>query len=170
MICVQSQKKNPFCISLVAHDVYKLQHPSIDLFKSCMELCNIIPFTIAGFTLSYTRWVWCYAAPCPHLKRSSAPHATCKMYRAVAARCTLCWDSHWTWVMLLDACCVNWSYVSCYALCMLRSTQVSILFWQISLYILIWAQNKTWETGKVYKRVLKVFISCPIMQKHNYLY
>ena len=28
----------------------------IDLFKSCMELCNIILFTIAGFTLSYARY------------------------------------------------------------------------------------------------------------------
>ena len=28
----------------------------IDLFKSCMELCNIILFTTAGFTLSYARY------------------------------------------------------------------------------------------------------------------
>ena len=28
----------------------------IDLFKSCMELCNIILFTIAGFTLLYARY------------------------------------------------------------------------------------------------------------------
>ena len=33
-----------------------LSFHTIDLFKSCMELCNIILFTIAGFILSYARY------------------------------------------------------------------------------------------------------------------
>ena len=33
-----------------------MHNPGIDLFKSCMELCNIILFTTAEFTLSYARY------------------------------------------------------------------------------------------------------------------
>ena len=36
--------------------MYGRQNPWTDLFKSCLELCNIILFTIAGFTLSYARY------------------------------------------------------------------------------------------------------------------
>ena len=55
-ICSRIVITDPKCISARCQTAALNWLSELTFSKACMELCNIILFTIAGFTLSYTRY------------------------------------------------------------------------------------------------------------------